>query len=336
MLMHKNTTSQNGFSHILILFVVILLGVVGFAGWRVYSKQDNPKDEQKQNQEDTAKTEDNAKSKIVLSVAEEGEKILPNGVADPTITKTDTGYRMYVNQQSGGPSGYLTYISTDGKSWEKENGIVIPGVATGRAVAMDGGVRFYHPGTQPINPSDPPALMYSRFSSDGIDFSDPVTAFEPREGYYVEGPTVFQLEDKSWQMYFNENSVKSGNQRDGEIFGAKSSDGITWTRDSEPTIVFDEVEKEALGSKNAPWSQILHPFVLKNPNGGYIMFYNSHSEVFTATSDDGVTWEKLGKLGIHGADVDGYFQTDGTIRLFYGDYAQETGGVVFTATVSIK
>lgn len=333
--MHKNSTQQYGFNHLFILMFLIMISVIGLAGWKVYSKQDKSEVSKDQKSSETTKTEETKSKKISFSVIESGEKILPNGVADPTVAKIDGGYRMYVNQQSGGPSGYLTFISPDGVSWEKENGIVISGVATGRAVAMDGGIRFYHPGSQPINPTDPPAFMYSRFSSNGTDFGDAETAFEPRDGYYVEGPTVFQLEDKSWQMYFNENSVASGNQRDGEIFGAKSSDGINWTRDTETTIVFDEVEKEALGSKNAPWSQVLHPFVLKNPEGGYIMFYNAHSEVFTAVSEDGINWDKLGKLGIHGADVDGYFQEDGTIRLFYGDYAQETGGVVFTATVKI-
>lgn len=274
-----------------------------------------------------------AKSSTKISVAEPGKIILTGGYADPSIAKTATGYRMYVNRQSGGPSGYMSFTSTDGISWTKEKESIISGAATGRAVVLPDGVRFYYPGAQPIKPSDPQADMFSSFSSDGLKFGKAETALKTIDAdHYVEGPTVFQLADKSWRMYFNENTTAAGNQRDGIIWGASSPDGITFTRDSEPTLEADTTE---LG--NTPqWKQVLHPFVLANPKGGYIMFYNSHSEIFYATSEDGLKWTKAGKVGIHGADIDGYFQADGSIRVYYGDFSEETQGVVYMAVLNVK
>jgi hypothetical protein len=272
-----------------------------------------------------------------ISVLEPGKLVLPNGHADPTIAKTASGYRMYVNRQSGGPSGVLVYASTDGITWTKEKDVVIPGASTSRALVLPTGVRVYYPGTQPIKPTDPPADMFSSFSSDGLTFTkDPGIVIKPRSNaYYVEGPSVFQLADKSWRMYFNENTVAAGMQRDGEIWGASSKDGTTWTRDTEVTLQAGS-EESMQGNMQAPWKQVLHPFVLNNPKGGYIMLYNSHSEMYAATSTDGMVWKKIGKIGIHGADMDGYFQADGTIRVFYGDFSPQTGGLVYMAVLKVE
>jgi thiol-disulfide isomerase/thioredoxin len=266
-----------------------------------------------------------------ISVKETGKLILPGGHADPTVVPIASGYRMYVNTFGKGPSGYLTYTSPDGETWTKEKDIIIPGVATGRAIVLPTGIRFYYPGSQPIKPSDPQADMYSTFAADGLNFKkDPGTILTPRSSaYYVEGPTVFQLPDKTWRMYFNENSVAAGNQRDGTIWGASSTDGTTWTRDAAVTL-----EGEASSSKGA-WPQVLHPFVVANPAGGFIMFYNTHSEIYFATSADGLSWEKHGKIGVRGADADGYFQKDGTFRLFYGDFTEKDGGLVYSAVLNI-
>jgi hypothetical protein len=269
-----------------------------------------------------------------ISLLEEGKIILSGGYADPTVVPMEGGYRMYVNRQSNGPGGYLTYTSPDGIAWKKEKDIIIPQVATGRAVVLPTGIRFYYPGVQPIKPSDPPADMYSSFSKDGVTFTkDPGVILSPRTpAHYVEGPTVFQLPDKTWRMYFNENTTAASNQRDGIIWGASSSDGLTWTRDATLTMEADNTESVT----RSPWKQVLHPFVLANPKGGYIMFYNTHSEIYAATSTDGISWKKIGYTGIHGADIDGYFQADGTIRVYYGDFNEKTGGLVYGAVFKVQ
>ncbi len=336
MLMAKNTTQEpQGIGHIILLLGILIVAGVIFMAWKTVSNKSD-KIETATSSTSPESSEEKNKKSTEISVIDSGNKILTDGLADPSVIKTDTGFRMYINRQSGGQGGYLTYTSTDGDTWEKELDVIFPGVATGRAVPIETGVRFYYPGAQPIRPSDPPAAIQSSTSTDGKVFTkDSGNRVEPRDSYYLEGPTAFQLADKSWRMYFDENSIASGNQRDGQIWGAGSTDGLAWTRDTSATIVYDQIEKDALGSQGA-WSQVLHPFVLANPKGGYIMLYNAHSEVFAATSDDGKSWDKLGKIGLHGADVDGYFESDDTIHLFYGDFSEQTGGLIYDAHLQIK
>jgi sucrose-6-phosphate hydrolase SacC (GH32 family) len=325
-------TNQSGIAHVVAILVVVVIAVAGFAGWKVWKSNDKKNDSPAAATSTTGESSNETTLPKKISVAEEGKLILPNGHADPTVVATEAGYRMYVNRQSGGPSGILIYTSADGVAWTKEKDIIIPGASTSRAVVLPNGVRLYYPGPQPLKDDAPQADMYSAFSSDGVNFTKEAgTVIQPRSSaYYVEGPTVFQLADKTWRMYFNENTVAARMQRDGEIWGASSKDGTTWTRDTKVTM-----QAGAEESQQAPWKQLLHPFVLKNPKGGYIMFYNSHSEMYAATSTDGMTWKKIGKIGIHGADMDGYFQSDGTIRAYYGDFSPQTGGVVYSAVLKV-
>lgn len=328
--------SQSGIAHLALFLVLVVIAGAGFAGWKVWStNQSKSSGAASRTASDSNSDQTGLPTKI--SVAEEGKLILPNGHADPTVLSTETGYRMYVNRQSGGPGGYLTYTSPDGITWTKEKDIIISGVATGRAIALPTGVRFYYPGMQPIKPADPPADMFSSFSTDGVSFAkDPGVILKARDSaHYVEGPTVFQLPDKTWRMYFNENSIAAGNKRDGEIWGATSTDGLTWTRDEKVTLQDDDREATQQNMASA-WPQVLHPFVLKNPKDGYTMFYNTHSELYAATSTDGIKWNKIGKIGIHGADIDGYFQDDGTIRVYYGDHTAQTGGLVYMAVLKVE
>lgn len=328
--------NQSGIAHLLAFIVLIIIAVVGFAGWKVWESEQSKK-------ESNAKTipfnstDSRSSATKKISVVEKGKLVLPNGHADPTVVPTTSGYRMYVNRQSGGPTGILIYTSNDGVTWSKEKDIILPGTSTSRAAVLPTGVRIYYPGPQPIKPNSPQADMFSTFSTDGLTFTkDPGIRLSPRSSaYYVEGPTVFQLEDKSWRMYFNENTVAAAMQRDGEIWGASSADGLAWTRDDKVTLQAGDEEAQQ-GNMRAPWKQVLHPFVVKNPKGGYIMFYNSHSEIYAATSSDGLNWKKIGQIGIHGADIDGYFQSDGTIRVYYGDFSPQTGGLVYTAVLKME
>lgn len=330
-----NTEAPQRKNKKLIIIAAVALVALLFVAIAVYflSINKNPKPVVN----NTNSTKDVTPKMTKISVIEEGKLVLPKGHADPTVVKTASGYRMYVNRQSGGPTGILIYSSPDGVTWTQEKDIILPGASTTRAVVFPTGIRIYYPGAQPIKAEDPPANMYSTFSEDGLNFTqDSGIRIEPRSSeYYIEGPTVFQLADKSWRMYFNENTVAAAMQRDGEIWGASSPDGITWTRDDKPTITAGD-EEAMQGNMPAPWKQVLHPFVLDNPKGGYIMFYNSHSEIYAATSDDGKTWKKIGKIGVHGADMDGYFQDDGTIRAYYGDFNPEDGGLVYTAVLKVE
>jgi hypothetical protein len=336
--MKKISSNQSGLAHVAVFFVIIIVVLVSFAGWRVFQ---NNQPAEKTNAPKTANSttaEPEPKNEVSkISVIQKGELVLPKGHADPTVVATAAGYRMYVNRQSGGPSGILIYTSPDGITWTKEKDIILPGTSTSRPLVLPTGVRLYYPESQPLTDGAPPAKMLSSFSSDGVNFTkDPGVRVSPRSNAsYLEGPTVFQLPDKTWRMYFNENTVAAKMQRDGEIWGASSSDGLTWTRDDKVTMQADNVESGTSNMK-APWKQLLHPFVLANPKGGYIMFYNSHSEMYAATSVDGLAWKKIGSIGIHGADMDGYFQADGSIRAYYGDFNPKDGGLVYMAVLKIQ
>jgi len=122
-------------------------------------------------------------------------------------------------------------------------------------------------------------------------------------------------------MFFAEVDMKSlGGVLVAAIYGASSQDGLSWVRDQEPTIAY-ETQVEGVGKEYAS-PQVLHPFVMRWPEGGYLMFYNSHQRVFAAYSRDAVTWEKLGYTGIGGADADAILLANGSLRIYYGGWCQ--------------
>lgn len=257
--------------------------------------------------------------------------LFTGGYADPTFARLSDGTLvLYVNKfGSGEPSGYHAYTSSDGLNW-KEHSSNMPNAATGRAYVTEKGVRFYYPGLGPIRPTDPPASIFSSFSKDGFNFDKEAgERVKPRDGSYLEGPTVIELPDGNYRMYFNENTISSGQNKIGKIWGATSADGLNFIRDEKPTI-----ESNPLVEQMPPdWPQALHPFVLKRPDGKFLMLYNTHSKVYAAISSDGISWKKLGYIGIEGADVDGYYLPDGTLRLYYGDFSPQTSGVVYTVDI---
>lgn len=263
------------------------------------------------------------------------EKLLwTGGYADPTVVKLKNGTLvMYVNKFGTGGSGYKTFTSSDGLTWGEKSGANPPTAATGRAVRFGDQVRFYYPGLMPIKPTDPAASIFSSISFDGYSFTkESGERVKPKDGYYLEGPTVIQLEDSSYRMYFNENETASKERRVGKIYGASSSDALTWTRDEKATIESDQKVEKA----PADWPQALHPFVVKRPTGGYLMLYNTHSKIYAATSTDGVSWTKIGYTGINGADADGYYLPDGTLRVYFGNFSPETSGVVYTVDLKVE
>lgn len=259
--------------------------------------------------------------------------LFTGGYADPSVIRLNSGeYLMYLNRFGPNGSGYFVLTSEDALMWKEKSGIIFPGIATGRAFITDSGVRFYYPGPTPINPSDPPSNLFSSFSDNGFSFvNDTGVRIEPRSGYAIEGPTVIKLAGEKYRMYFDEYEIAFGVQRRGAIWGASSNDGLAWIRDSAPTISA-EADVEGL----SPWPQVLHPFVIKRPTGGYLMLYNSHSRIFAAFSQDGFRWQKLGYTGIIGADTDGIYLPDGSFRIYFGDFSPETSGVVYTAILKIE
>lgn len=260
----------------------------------------------------------------------EPKLLFTGGYADPTIVKNSGGsLTMFLNNFSVQPAKYQAHTSADGITWDLASA-KLPDASTGRAVKFGSQTRLYYPDRTPIKPTDPPASILSAISADGFTFTNESgTRVDPRDGYYLEGPTVFQLKDGTYRMYFSENDSASAEKRISSIWGASSTDGVVWERDAEVTLEAS-VQDEGIPPD---WPQALHPFVLTRSDGTYLMLYNTHSEVFAATSEDGIHWTKKGDTGIHGADVDGYYLDSGAIRLYYGDFSPETLGVVYTIDI---
>lgn len=319
---------QKGIISLLVpIIIIVIVAVGGFVYWTTTQK---PTQITKQTNTITPQSGDSMMHKSSFEIVGQPKLIFTGGYADPTLsTLPDGKYIMYVNNFSKQPATYEAHTSSDGVTWTKAT-TSLPNASTGRIVKFGSTFRLYYPDQTPIRPTDPPASILSATSSDGLIFTkESGTRVDPRNGYYLEGPTVLTLPNGSYRMLFSENETTSAEKRISQIWGASSKDGISWTRDSKVTLEADgKVEKMPAG-----WPQALHPFVLTRKDGSYLMLYNSHSEVYAAESTDGLTWTKLGDVGVHGADVDGFYQSDGSIRLYYGDFSPETLGVVYTVVI---
>ena len=191
-------------------------------------------------------------------------------------------------------------------------------------------MRFYYPTQTPKNPEDPPSNVVSSFAEDGLSFTkDEGVRIEPKQGYYISGPTVIRLKDGKYRMFFDESDGSSGNIQIAQIFGASSNDGLYWQKDKEPTIVAED------NIETGDIKQVLHPFIMEWQDG-YLMLYNSHTRVFAAYSQDGFKWQKLGNTGIQGADVNAIMLTDGNLRIYFGRFSEAKSGEVYTGILQIK
>ncbi len=266
--------------------------------------------------------------KTTITTIGEAKKVFTGGYADPSIIKKSDGtYIMYLNKFGGSANGYFVLTSPDAETWTEKTGVIFTGISVGRAYQTDSGIRFYYPEQMPLVGSTAPMPnLLSALSTDGFAFTtDSGKRITPKDGYFIGGSTVFKLPDGSLRMYFEEPKSADPTKREGGIWGASSSDGLTWTRDEKITI-------EGVADPKNPasvWAQALHPYVITKPDGTYIMFYNTHSEIYAAESKDGITWTKLGKIGVHGADSDGVYLPDGTFRLYYGDFSEQESGQVY-------
>lgn len=322
-------SAQRGFAPVILiaLTAIVLLGGGAFLYFTNNKSVSIEKPSSANTPSEDTKVEDSNDFSFELS---DKKLLFTGGYADPSVIRFKDTYIMYVNKFGSGGSANLIYTSKDGIDW-KETSYKAPGSATARGFAIDNAVKAYYPTLTPINPSDPPSQILSASSTDGLTFtSDSGVRMKPSPGYAIEGPSLIKLEDGTLRMYFDEFKEESKQERNGgRIFGATSTDGLTWTRDTKPSIESDEIVEKI----PSDWPQALRPFVLKRPAGGYIMFYNSHSKFFAAYSDDGITWEKLGGLGIKGADMDGFYLPDGNIRIYHGDFSEATSGIVYTGVL---
>lgn len=268
--------------------------------------------------------------------------LFAGGYADPSVLQMDDGtFLMYLNRSKEivNNPGVFILSSQDGLSWEEITDTVFRGVAVGRAVKFPDGVRYYY--HQPPGRKENVGSIMSSFSEDGItNWRDEGVRVRPQDGYAAVGPTVVQLRNGTYRMFFHEakldESGKVPRVPETIISAASSPDGLTWIRDEKPALVPDE-QIEGGRILNAR-----HPFAMPWGNG-YLMLYWSGPGILAAYSDDGFNWVKLGPTGITGADNHVISLPDGTYRLYYGggcegepDCADAGPGTIHTGILSIE
>lgn len=266
------------------------------------------------------------------------ERLFTGGYADASVLRFGDRDWMYLNSVAEDPSGTLLYTSRDGaRTWTQETPVIFAGVATGRAVAMDGGVRFVYPARGPAatqnQPSEGEISLYSAWSADGVAFDDdPGVRVGPALGE-PGGPAMWAPPDGGWRLYFDVSRPSEADPAVDEaaIWGASSEDGLDWTVDPEPSL-----EGEAGVEGVEPAAQVLHPFVFTGPDGAAWMIYNAHAALYLARSADGLRWDKLGALGLEGADASALEVEAGAWRLWFGTWSEETDGEIWAADLTLS
>jgi len=244
-------------------------------------------------------------------------------VADiSVIIRADDTYRAYfaINE------GIRSATSNDGLTFTVEAGFRLSeGYGMPRVVRLnDGSYRLF-------------AIV-----SDGIAsaVSDDGLAFTVEEGTRIKasdfgveqlsGGSLVELDDGTYRMYFSDLPKPGEGVKDHQVFSATSSDMLAWTAESGVRV----------GSGSGIDMSAEHPFVVKRSDGTFRMFYyrNNPTGLWTATSADGLTWEDQESTGItektEGNDPDVVTLTDGRWRLYFGDFDESIGGLIYSAVAS--
>jgi len=261
---------------LLILIILIILGAGGFLAYKsIFAPQmeeKTPVVEKKLEEEKV--TEEQPEEQIVLPEEEEEEEQVKTEEAAPV---------------GGEPRS--TEVEREGKLpsvWTIE-GVVVPGGYCDAEVVKlsDGRYRMYYgldPRTYPENIN-----IVSAVSSDGLNWiAEP--GIRLPEGHIYAMPSVIELLDGRWRMYYNSGGIRS----------AVSDDGLNF---------------QAEGLRLA--TNLQGPTVTRLDDGRYRMYLQDGDEpppptpptswIRSAISSDGLSWEM--EPGI---------RLDGTKPLFYG------------------
>ena len=195
------------------------------------------------------------------------------------------GYRMYLEgQPHDGPSSIISASSSDGLVWEPD-----PSARFGDGEWSYGSPRclyvdapngeilyrlYFHRYTFPLVPGlESGNHIISALSSDGLRFEiEPgvrIGQESDLESYSVYAPEVLRLGDGTYRMYY---AGWSADPIRGRIFSTVSRDGIDWTKDPEPNVVFGgRWDKEKCSE----------PCVMRMPDGRYRMYYEANDGTST-------------------------------------------------------
>jgi hypothetical protein len=200
---------------------------------------------------------------------------------------------------------YIGYASSrDGLKWTDEGETGLSGGWPRVIQLPDGRWRMYYGGYPGIA---------AAISTDGLVWQDEtLSGIEPSEVGVREygGLDVVTLPDGTYRMYYSEAVPSDKFTMTGvsRIVSAVSEDGLNWQ--AEPGVRIDPLE-----GKEGPMAQ--HPRVIAEPDGSYKMFYwTADSTIWSATSQDGLTWSNRRPERVFGADPEIMTLPDGRMRMF--------------------
>lgn len=234
-------------------------------------------------------------------------------------------FHMFYNGISGWPAhvqvGYAT--SPDGEAWTRMTdepvftgeGIEYTGVSvfvSSVVVAEDGTWMLYFYTIDTGNFSGPGKIGRATASSPfGPFVADPEPVLLPGpqgswDDHAVLNPSVVDLGEDGYAMYYDGNMGDSAERRDRQIGLAFSPDGATWTKHDIPTttaIIVAESDPIFKPGRSGAWDRdrVMDANVFQTPEGWVMIYETSRFDndrqrrdygLGVAISEDGINWER--------------------------------------------
>jgi len=200
----------------------------------------------------------------------------------PAIIMLDNGsYRIIYDVQEGEiPNAHLWFvsaISTDGLTWEKESGIRLEseGAPDYGAISVpeiiklpDGRYRMYYVGDMfNKGPEENQNTIRCAISSDnGLTWERETISGIPSQ---CMDPDVIVHPDGTYRMFYS--VAPHGQEEEGGVYSAISPDGLTWTKEEGARLA-------------GHFIQLGDPDVVELLDGTYRMYYCSHHNILSAKS----------------------------------------------------
>ena len=263
------------------------------------------------------------------------------------IQMSDGTYYMYIKRVGldGFTDGFVLFTSLNGADWDLETdslSSVFDGASFANAVLTnDGFVRIYFDlDIDSDQRGESGVGIASALSENGIDgWVDEGLIIEPRRSFEdlsaveastLSGAKVITTNSGEYRMYLTETFVV-GFALDSvsKVWGLTSTDGLVWSWDEEVTLEYSE-DFEGVG-KTTYVDGVSEVEIVPFGNG-WLMFYTANSELFAATSDNGINgWKKIGSLDLEITDVAiislGSARTSDAQYKIYGEEEKVSGEV---------
>ncbi len=240
-------------------------------------------------------------------------------VADQSAIELPDGrVRLYFFAQN---KGVMSAISSDGLQFTVEAGLRLPdGNGMPRAVVLtDKRIRLYFISGDGVG---------SAISEDGLTFTvEPGVRINSRDTVLpkLSGVSVVAT-DTGYRAYFSDLPIPGTGPMAHAIYSATSNDGLNWQVEADPRIGSADISAPSAMAVSAE-----HPFVLREKDGSYTMYFARNQSIWTATSADGLTWNNEQNSLVAGNDPDVLVHSNGTRYLYFGDFRPTIGGYLLVA-----